>query len=163
MSDEAKRGVAGGKGSGRNGRIRPKPRHDPVTADVRNAATLPRAPRRRWAACDFVTEAVEMAGLKAEASVHPFLASRTEPSFAGVSAIEIRFLDDATERAFRRTKAARFVRKSGSWFLARRWAEAGGDGSLDEEMCRVVARCLNTNFAGRLQAEVVTWFLRDHS
>lgn len=109
----------------------------------------------------FTMQAIEIAGVMAEEAVHPFLSSRTEPAFKGVSAVELHFLDAATRRSFQRTRAARFITSANGWYLVRRWAEAGGDGALDEEMCGVVVRYLNEDFSGRLRAGVVTWLFDD--
>lgn len=111
----------------------------------------------------YAVESVEIAGLFAERAVCPFLTERTEPRFSGVSAVELLFMDADVREAFRRTGSARLVRGTGKWYLIRRWAEADGDGGLDEKMCGAVAKYLNLDFAGRLRASVVTWIIDDRS
>jgi hypothetical protein len=110
-------------------------------------------PFNAWATTDaFTIEAIEMASVKAEEAVSSFLTNRQERPFTGVSSVEIRFLDDLTHFSFRRVRALRR--------LVRRWADAHGDGGLDERMCQTVAVALNLDFAGLLTATVVTWVIR---
>lgn len=93
-------------------------------------------------------------------AVSSFLTNRQERPFTGVSSVEIRFLDDLTHFSFRRVRALRGMTTEGTWRLVRRWADAHGDGGLDERMCQTVAVALNLDFAGLLTATVVTWVIR---
>jgi hypothetical protein len=118
-------------------------------------------PFNAWATTDaFTIEAIEMASVKAEEAVSSFLTNRQERPFTGVSSVEIRFLDDLTHFSFRRVRALRGMTTEGTWRLVRRWADAHGDGGLDERMCQTVAVALNLDFAGLLTATVVTWVIR---
>ncbi|MBB3877764.1 hypothetical protein [Sphingomonas pseudosanguinis] len=161
MSEERRTANGGGRrprtASGKNG----APRRDLGPA-ASVAPTYDRAhPFNAWATTDaFTVEAIEMASVRAEEAVSPFLANRRERPFTGVSSVEIRFLDDCTLSSFRRVRALRGVTAEGSWRLVRRWADAHGDGGLDEAMCGAVATTLNRDFGGLLTASVVTWVIR---
>ncbi len=161
MSEERRATNGGGRrrrtASGTSG----EPRRDLGPAAPVAPAYDAAHPFNAWATTDaFTIEAIEMASVKAEELVQPFLAKRHERPFTGVSSVEIRFLDDCTLSSFRRVRALRGVTAEGSWRLVRRWADAHGDGGLDEAMCGAVAVALNRDFAGLLTATVVTWVIR---
>jgi len=160
-AEEGGRGDRAGNGRGRARGGSWRPRRDLGPGGPQGAwyATTP----PRIGSDAYTVESVEIAGLFAERAVCPFLTERTEPKFSGVSAVELLFMDTEVRVSFRRTRSARFVRGTGKWYLIRRWAEADGDGGLDEKMCGAVAKYLNLDFAGRLRASVVTWILDDRS
>lgn len=111
----------------------------------------------RHAADEHTKEILELAGVMAEEVVQPFLASSGQRQFAGRCFVSVRFLDLPTLESFKRTRSIHAIELRHGWHLVRRWAEAGGDGALDEAMCAVVAHRLNKEFEGLLMAQIITW------
>ena len=108
-----------------------------------------------------INEEVELAGILAEVAVQSVLRARTERGFRGVSAVRLSFFDTTAVTLLWQTNAVRFLKEVDEWYLVRRWADADGDGGLDEEMCGVVADHMNAVYVGRLRASVVTWIMED--
>ena len=106
---------------------------------------------------EYVVEAVEIAGLRAEQWVVPFRRGRTGQGRAGRAMVEVVFFDRATLDCFLRVQALRRSQVLDTWLLVRRWAPADNDADLDEAVCGIVAGSVNAAFPGLLRASVVTF------
>lgn len=104
---------------------------------------------------EYVVEAVEIAGLKAEQWVVPFRRGRTGQGRAGRAMVEVVFFDQATFDCFLRVQALRRSQVLDAWLLVRRWARTDDDVDLDEVMCGIVAGSINKAFPGLLAASVI--------
>lgn len=107
---------------------------------------------------EYVVEAVEIAGLRAEQCVVPFRRGRTDQGRAGRAMVEVVFFDQTTLDCFLRVQALRRSQVLNAWLLVRRWARADDDADLDEVMCGIVAGSINKSFPGLLGASVVTLY-----
>lgn len=104
---------------------------------------------------EYVVEAVEIAGLRAEQWVVPFRRGRTSRGRRGRAMVEVVFFDRATLDCFLRVHALRRSQMLDTWLLVRRWARTYDDADLDEVMCGIVASSINKSFPGLLTASVV--------
>lgn len=158
-------GADGGGDPKRPGSWLPKgrgnPKHDvgPASADrsfIGASGMNVRPPLSTQSNEEFVVEAIELAGLRAEQRVIPFRHGRAEAPLSGTSMVEVVFLDRETFRTFVRARAIGRSRALGTWLLIRRWSRTDNDADLDEAMCGIVAGSINADFPGMLRASVVT-------
>ena len=105
---------------------------------------------------EFVIEAIEIAGIRAEQAVIPFRRDRMETPQRGASMVEVVFFDQATLRSFLRVRAVRPSTALATWLLIRRWSRTDNDADLDEAMCGIVAGSINADFPSLLRASVIT-------
>lgn len=105
------------------------------------------------------TETLELASLRAEEEVQPFLLAETDRRhrLRGMSAVAVTFLDANTYASFARIDAIVRHRDVVDWLLVRRWACANEDAELDEAMSGAVARHLNAELGRCLRAYVMTF------
>lgn len=137
------------------------PKHDigPASVDrsfIRASARDVRLPLSSQSREEFVVEAIELAGLRAEQEVVPFRHGRAEAPLSGTSMVEVVFLDRETFRTFVRARAVGRSLALDTWLLIRRWSRTDNDADLDEAMCGIVAGSINADFPGLLRASVVT-------
>lgn len=104
---------------------------------------------------EYVVEAVEIAGLRAEQWVVPFRRGRTGEGRRGRAMVEVVFFEQATLDCFLRAQAVRRSQVLDTWLLVRRWARTDDDADLDEVMCGIVAASINKSFQSLLGASVV--------
>lgn len=155
---------AGGRRDPRRSRSRPSLGNDPK-ADLGPAASdrefigFPtgdvRLPLPSSNRDEYVVEAVEIVGLRAEQWVVPFRRGRTGHGRAGRAMVEVVFFDQTTLDCFLRVQALRRSQVLDTWLLVRRWARTDNDVDLDEVMCGIVAGSINKSFPGLLGASVI--------
>ncbi len=136
----------------------PKPDLGPVSADqgfVSFSTGDVRLPLPSQTRDEFVVEAIEIAGLRAEQEVVPFRRGRVDTPMTGTAMVEVVFFDDATLGSFLRVRALRRSQVLETWILVRRWARTSDDVDLDEAMCGIVAASINADFPGLLRASIV--------
>lgn len=139
----------------------PKPDMGPPSCDrgfIGSSTEHTRLPRSSQSRDEFVVEAIEIAGFRAEQEVVPFRRGRVEPPVTGRAMVDVVFFDRATLACFLRVHALARSQVLDTWILVRRWARANDEADLDEAVCGIVAASINTAFPGLLRASVVTLF-----
>lgn len=104
-----------------------------------------------------VAEAIELAAVRAETAVRPFLMHPPQLAVRGRAAVGLQFLDGPTLSLFLRCGALTGKTAFETRLMVRMWASAEGDALVDEHMATVVANSLQIEFEGRLHATVFSW------